>query len=58
MYFLIRIRVATVKVAMVREKILENEFFSRSGKSQAISFSVREIQKKMKKKSGNFQKGC
>ena len=31
-----------IRVATVREKILENEFFSRSGKSQGISFSVRE----------------
>ena len=31
------------KVATVRENILENEKISRSGKSQGISFSVREI---------------
>ena len=30
-------------VATVREKVLENEKFSRSGKSQGITFSVREI---------------
>ena len=33
----------TVRVATVREKVLENEKFSRSGKSQGITFSVREI---------------
>ena len=32
-----------VRVATVREKVLENEKFSRSGKSQGITFSVREI---------------
>ena len=37
------------RVATVREKVLENEKFSRSGKSQGITFSVREILKKMKK---------
>ena len=31
------------RVATVREKVLENEKFSRSGKSQGIIFSVREI---------------
>ena len=31
------------RVAMVREKVLENEKCSRSGKSRGISFSVREI---------------
>ena len=31
------------RVATVREKVLENEKFSRSGKSQGITFSVREI---------------
>ena len=31
------------RVATVREKVLENEKNSRSGKSQGISFSVREI---------------
>ena len=47
------------RVATVREKALENEKFSRSGKSQGITFTVREIFKKMKKvmeKSGNFKK--
>ena len=34
------------RVAMVREKSLENEIFSRSGKSQGISILVREIKKK------------
>ena len=46
------------RVATVREKVLENEKISRSGKSQGITFSVREIKKKMKKvmeKSGNFK---
>ena len=32
-----------IRVATVREKVLENEKFSRSGKSQGITFSVREI---------------
>ena len=32
-----------IRVAMVREKVLENEKFYRSGKSQGITFSVREI---------------
>ena len=46
---------------MVREKVLENEKFSRSGKSQGITFSVREILKKMKshgkvRKFQNFPK--
>ena len=31
------------RVATVREKSLENEIFSRSGKSQGISIFVREI---------------
>ena len=34
------------RVATVREKVLENEKNSRSGKSQGITFSVREIKKK------------
>ena len=33
----------TSRVATFREKSLENEIFSRSGKSQGISFLVREI---------------
>ena len=37
---------ALLRVATVREKVLENEKFSRSGKSQGISISVREILKK------------
>ena len=36
----------TCRVATVREKVLENEKFSKSGKSQRITFSVREILKK------------
>ena len=32
-----------IRVATVREKVLENEKISRSGKSQGIIFSVREI---------------
>ena len=32
-----------VRVATVREKCLENEFFSRSGKSQGILWMAREI---------------
>ena len=34
---------AYFRVATVREKSLENEIFSRSGKSQGISVLVREI---------------
>ena len=34
---------STIRVATVREKSLENEIFSRSGKSQGISILVREI---------------
>ena len=33
------------RVATVREKYLEIEFFSRSGKSQGIMWMVREIEK-------------
>ena len=32
-----------IRVATVREKYLENDFFSRSGKSQGILWMVREI---------------
>ena len=32
-----------IRVATFREKSLENEFFSRSGKSQGILIEVREI---------------
>ena len=39
----------TYRVATVREKVLENEKNSRSGKSQGITFSVREILKKNEK---------
>ena len=35
--------VCMLRVAMVREKVLENEKISRSGKSQGITFLVREI---------------
>ena len=31
------------RVDMVREKLMENEFFSRSGKNQGILWMVREI---------------
>ena len=46
---------------MVKEKSLENEIFSRSGKSQGISISVREILKNDKSQGNvrefeNFQK--
>ena len=34
-----------IRVATVREKYLENEIFSRSGKSQGILWMVREIRK-------------
>ena len=49
------------RVARVKEKCVENEKISSSGKSQGISFLVREIKKMKKKKSGNFkvfQKNC
>ena len=36
-------KINVIRVATVREKSLENEFFSRSGKSQGISILVREI---------------
>ena len=36
-------RESDARVATVREKVLENEKFSRSGKTQGITFSVREI---------------
>ena len=36
------------RVATVREKDLENEKISRSGKSQGITFSVREFKKNEK----------
>ena len=36
-------QVFSCRVATVREKSLENEIFSRSGKSQGISILVREI---------------
>ena len=34
---------------MVREKVMDNEKISRSGKSQGITFSVREIKNNEKK---------
>ena len=40
------------RVATVREKVLEIEKISRSGKSQGITFSVREIFKKNEKSQG------
>ena len=43
------------RVATVREKVLENEKFSRSGKSQGITFSVREIKKKNEKSQGKVR---
>ena len=43
LYFGIKNCAGVSRVAMVREKNLENEKFSRSGKSQGITFSVREI---------------
>ena len=42
------------RVAMVREKYLENEIFSRSGKSQGILWIIREIYKGLGK-SGKSQ---
>ena len=44
----------SVRVAKVREKYLENEIFSRSGKSQGILWMVREILKEIGK-SGNLK---
>ena len=45
------------RVAMVREKCLENEIFSRSGKSQGISILVGNLEKvvKVREKSGNLR---
>ena len=40
---------------MVREKYLENEIFSRSGKSQGILWMAREIWK-VREKSGDLKK--
>ena len=40
----------TIRVAIVREKSLENETFFQSGKSRGILVWVREIGKKKKKK--------
>ena len=37
------------RVAMVREKYLENECFSRSGKSQGIFWMARDIYKELEK---------
>ena len=45
---------AITRVAMVREKYLENGIFSRSGKSQGILWKAREIQKGLRK-SGKSQ---
>ena len=42
------------RVAMVREKYLENEIYSRSGKSQGILWMAKEIQKGLAK-SGKSQ---
>ena len=44
-----------IRVDTVREKVLENEKFSRSGKSQGTTFSVREIKKKIKKSHGKVR---
>ena len=51
------------RVATVREKVLENEKISRSGKSQGITISVREIKKNEKshgkdREFQNFPKRC
>ena len=46
MFYLISVgllKSISIRVATVREKSLENEIFSRSGKSQGISILVREI---------------
>ena len=43
-----------LRVAMVREKCLENEIFSKSGKSQGILWMAREIWKGLGK-SGKSQ---
>ena len=37
------VKIGLIRVATVREKVLENERISRSGKNQGITFSVREI---------------
>ena len=36
-------QVVTIRVATVRENYMENDFFSKSGKSQGISWMAREI---------------
>ena len=51
LYFLIW---SEIRVATVREKYLENEIFSRSGKSQGILWMAREISKGLGK-SGNWK---
>ena len=45
------------RVATVREKYLENEIFSRSGKSQGILWMAREIERtwKVREKLGNLK---
>ena len=46
------------RVATVREKVLENEKFSRSGKVRELHFQSGKFKKKLKKvmeKSGNFK---
>jgi len=45
------------KVATVREKLGENRFYLRSGKSQGVLFQVKEFlnpSSKVNEKSGNF----
>ena len=48
------INVSECRVGTVREKYLENEYFSRSGKSQGSLWMAREIQKGLGK-SGKSQ---
>ena len=45
------------RVATVREKYLENEIFSRSGKRQGILLMAKEIKKGLRK-SGNLKINC
>ena len=51
----LHIKFSLYRVATVREKVLENEKISRSGKSQGITFSVREILKKNEKSHGKVR---
>ena len=55
-YFLNSSLIYNTRVATVREKVLENEKISRSGKSQEITFSVREKSHGKVREFQNFPK--